>query len=193
MSFNKNYWNQKYINDDTHWDIGYPSTPLKNYIDQLANKNLRVLIPGCGNAYEADYLVSKGFKNVFLIDWSDVALKNFKETRRNFPDDRLLCGDFFEHSGKYDLIIEQTFFCAIDPAERSRYANKMYEFLNEKGKLVGLLFDAKLNDDKPPFGGSREEYVQYFLPYFEFKVFDRAYNSIPPREGREIFMILVKK
>ncbi|MFI5145052.1 MAG: SAM-dependent methyltransferase, partial [Ignavibacteria bacterium] len=108
------------------------------------------------------------------------------------PDDHLFCGDFFEHTGKYDMIIEQTFFCAIDPRERSNYAVKVYELLNEGGKLAGLLFDDKLNDDKPPFGGSREEYVQYFLPYFKFKVFEKAYNSIGPRTDREIFMILVK-
>ena len=192
MEFNKEWWNQKYLSDETRWDIGYPSTPLKKYIDQLTNKELNILIPGCGNAYEAEYLVSKGFKNVYLIDWSEVALENFKKRKHNIPDDHLFCGDFFHHSGKYDMIIEQTFFSAIDPRERTHYADKVHELLAEGGKLVGLLFDDKLNDDKPPFGGSREEYVQYFLPYFKLKVFDTAYNSIGPRDGREIFMILRK-
>jgi SAM-dependent methyltransferase len=193
MQFDKEWWDKKYQNDETRWDIGYPSTPLKKYIDQLTIKELRILIPGCGNAYEAEYLISKGFKNVFLIDWSDVALDNFKKKKHNIPDDHLYCGDFFEHSGKYDLIIEQTFFCAIYPRERSNYANKVYELLVDGGKLVGLLFDDKLNDDKPPFGGSREEYVQYFVPYFKFNVFDTAYNSIGPRDSRELFMILQKE
>jgi len=192
MEFDKEWWNQKYLNDETRWDIGYPSTPIKKYIDQLADKELSILIPGCGNAYEAEYLIANGFKNVFLIDWSEIALENFKRKKHNIPDDHLFCGDFFEHTGKYDMIIEQTFFCAIDPRERSNYAVKVYELLNEGGKLAGLLFDDKLNDDKPPFGGSREEYVQYFLPYFKLKVFERAYNSIGPRTDRELFMILQK-
>ncbi len=192
MNFDKDYWNSKYLNNETIWDIGYPSTPLKKYIDQLDNKELKILIPGCGNAYEAEYLVSKGFNNVYLIDWSDVALNNFKSRRHTIPDEHLYCEDFFNHRGKYDLILEQTFFCSIDPRERPKYANKVYELLNDGGKLAGLLFDDKLNDDIPPFGGSREEYYQYFLPYFKFKVFDTAYNSIRPRMNREIFMILVK-
>ncbi len=192
MQFDKEFWNQKYIHEDTHWDIGYPSTPIKNYIDQLANKKLNILIPGCGNAYEAEYLISRGFENVYLIDWSDVAINNFMSKKHNIPDSHLFCADFFEHQGKYDIIFEQTFFCAIDPTERSHYANKIHGLLNAGGKLVGLLFDDKLNDDKPPFGGTKEEYMTYFLPYFSFKVFERSYNSIPPREGREIFMILQK-
>jgi SAM-dependent methyltransferase len=192
MSFDKDYWNKKYLTDDTRWDIGYPSTPLKAYIDQLSDKGLSILIPGSGNAYEAEYLIHKGFENVYLIDWSEVALENFRKKEHTIPDDHLFCGDFFEHQGKYDLIIEQTFFCSIDPSLRSRYANKVHELLTEKGKLVGLLFDDRLNDDKPPFGGSKEEYITYFLPYFKFKVYDTAYNSISPRAGGEIFMILVK-
>lgn len=193
MKFDKEYWNQKYINAKTGWDIGYVSTPLKEYIDQLNNKELKILIPGCGNAYEAEYLVSKGFKNVFLIDWSETALDNFKKRAHEIPDSHLFCEDFFKHEEKYDLIIEQTFFCSLDPAERANYAKKMHGLLNNKGKLAGLLFNDRLNDDVPPFGGSMEEYVKFFEPYFYFKVYETAYNSIKPREGREIFIILLKK
>ena len=52
----KNYWTNRYSKAKTGWDIGYPSTPLKTYFDQLENKDLRILIPGAGNAYEAEYL-----------------------------------------------------------------------------------------------------------------------------------------
>ena len=64
---NTNYWSKRYQNNETAWDIGAPSTPLKEYIDQLENKNIKILIPGCGNAYEAQYLFENGFKNVFVI------------------------------------------------------------------------------------------------------------------------------
>ena len=52
----KEYWINRYKEERTGWDIGYPSTPLKEYIDQLQDKNLRILIPGAGNGYEAEYL-----------------------------------------------------------------------------------------------------------------------------------------
>ena len=45
------YWNSQYNANTTGWDLGQVSPPLKAYIDQLTNKNLRILIPGCGNTY----------------------------------------------------------------------------------------------------------------------------------------------
>ena len=53
MSLDSNSWNQRYISKNTGWDIGFVSTPIKDYIDQINNKNIRILIPGCGNAHEA--------------------------------------------------------------------------------------------------------------------------------------------
>ena len=63
MSLDSNAWNQRYISNNTGWDIGYVSTPIKEYIDQITNKNIKILIPGCGNAHEAEYLFKNGFKN----------------------------------------------------------------------------------------------------------------------------------
>ena len=51
------YWNNRYIDKTTQWDLGEVSPPIKAYIDQLTHQNLRILIPGCGNTYEADYLL----------------------------------------------------------------------------------------------------------------------------------------
>ncbi len=193
MLFDKEYWNERYLQGSAGWDIGYASAPLVEYFSQLTNKDLRILIPGCGNAYEAEYLVDNGFKNVFLIDWSEIALNNFKKKVHHTPDSHLFCENFFEHKGEYDLIIEQTFFCAINPSERQNYTKKVHGLLAREGKLAGLLFDDPLNDDHPPFGGNKAEYVDYFEPYFELKFFDRAYNSIKPRMGRELFILLIKK
>ena len=116
MSLNSEYWNSRYLNNDYGWDAGEITTPLKTYFDQLTNKELKVLIPGAGNSYEAQYLFEKGFKNIFVLDYAAEPLRNFKERNPDFPDANLIQDDFFKHVGQYDLIIEQTFFCAIDPA-----------------------------------------------------------------------------
>jgi len=186
-------WNKRYLQKDTAWDIGSVSLPLKTYFDQLTGKTLKILIPGSGNGYEAEYLFRKGFKNVFLLDWAISPLHHFHHRVRDFPVDHLIHQDFFKHQGRYDLIIEQTFFCAINPRLRPAYAKHVQELLHDGGKLVGVLFDDKLNDDKPPFGGSREEYLKYFTPYFTIKRFERCYNSVGERAGRELFINLVKK
>jgi methyl halide transferase len=96
------------------------------------------------------------------------------------------------HNDKYDLIVEQTFFCAINPGERKKYAEKIHNLLNPGGKLVGLLFNHEFGNDSPPYGGTKEEYLEYFKPFFQIKHFSTAYNSIKPRAGRELFINLIK-
>ncbi|MCH2196895.1 methyltransferase domain-containing protein [Kordia sp.] len=192
----KEYWSQRYKDERTGWDTGSPSTPLKMYIDQLVDKNLKILIPGAGNAYEAEYLISKGFTNVFILDISEIPLQEFQERNPKFPSEQLLCDDFFTHEGTYDLIIEQTFFCSFPPLPETRkqYAQHMTSLLKSNGKLVGLWFDFPLTGDmeKRPFGGSKEEYLRYFEPHFKVKTLEKAYNSIAPRAGNELFGIFVK-
>jgi hypothetical protein len=65
MYLDEIYWNDKYIKNNIGWDVGYISAPLMEYIDQLTDVNLKILIPGGGNSYEAEYLHKKGFTNVF--------------------------------------------------------------------------------------------------------------------------------
>ncbi|MDD3437438.1 MAG: hypothetical protein PHC64_09840 [Candidatus Gastranaerophilales bacterium] len=191
--FDKIYWENKYHEKATGWDIGYASTPLVDYFNQLINKKLRILIPGGGNCYEAEYLLEQGFENVFVIDIAEQPLKNLKARFPNFPDSHLIYDDFFNHQKKYDLIVEQTFFCALDPVLRQKYADKMNDLLAEKGKLTGLLFDFELTEEGPPFGGSETEYLQLFSEKFTIKKLERCYNSIKPRAGRELFFIFEKK
>jgi methyl halide transferase len=193
----QSYWTTRYQTQSTGWDIGYPSTPLKEYIDQLKDKSISILIPGAGNAYEAEYLIEQGFKNVFVMDISRIPLDNFMERNPHFPKEQLIEADFFQHVGQYDLILEQTFFCSFEPtkANREAYAKKMHELLKPNGKLVGVWFDIPLmegNMEKRPFGGSKEEYLNYLVPYFDIIVFERCYNSIKPRQEQELFAILKK-
>lgn len=188
------FWKERYETQQTQWDIGSISTPLKEYFDQLENKELKILIPGGGNSYEAEYLFKNGFQNVFVVDVVDIPLKNLKKRIPEFPDSQLLLQDFFDLEETFDLIVEQTFFCAIDIKLRHEYAQKTHQLLNPKGKLMGLLWDnVFLNREVPPYGGTQEEYKAYFEQYFDFKYFEAAYNSIKPRQGTELFILLEKK
>jgi len=47
--------------------------------------------------------------------------------------------------------------------------------------------------EKRPFGGTKEEYLEYLEPYFSVKSFERSYNSIPPRAGKELFGVFTKR
>jgi thiopurine S-methyltransferase len=190
------YWTNRYENQSTGWDIGYPSTPIKEYADQLTDKTISILIPGAGNAYEAEYLWKQGFKKVYILDISEYPLKAFKERNPDFPDRQIIQEDFFKHEGQYDLILEQTFFCSLVPTDENRnaYAEHTACLLKPNGKLVGVWFDIPLTEDleKRPFGGTKELYLNYLKPYFKTQTFERCYNSIPPRRGNELFGIFEK-
>ncbi|WP_064966479.1 methyltransferase domain-containing protein [Tenacibaculum ovolyticum] len=193
MNLSKDFWENKYKANKTGWDLGEVSPPLKAYFDQLEDKELKILIPGGGNSYEAEYLFNKGFKNVFIVDLSETALENIQKRVPSFPNSQLILGNFFDLDTTFDLVIEQTFFCALNPDLRKKYAQKMNEILKENGKLVGLLFNAKLNEDHPPFGGDKEEYITYFKPYFTFNVFEKCYNSYHNRQEMELFIKFIKR
>lgn len=193
MKFYETFWNHKYIAGETGWDIGHISTPIKEYIDQLSDRNLKILIPGGGNSYEAEYLFKKGFTNVYVVDISSIPLKNLIKRVPSFPKEKLLHADFFELQDSFDLILEQTFFCALDPSFRKDYVSKMHELLQPEGKLVGLLFNIPLNNDKPPFGGNKKEYISLFEEKFKIEIMETAYNSISQREENELFFKLRKK
>jgi len=183
------FWSQRYQDDNTGWDIGYPSTPLKEFIDQLNDKDISILIPGAGNAYEAGYLLKKGFKNVHVVDLAQEPLDRFKASYPKMPSNQLIRGDFFDHSGQYDLVFEQTFFCALDPESRPNYASKMKDLLAPNGQLVGVMFNFPLTENGPPFGGSEAEYRSTLGQHLTIDKLEACHNSIKPRAGSELFLI----
>lgn len=186
------FWNSKYKSGETGWDIGRISTPLKEYIDQLNDKSIHILIPGAGNAYEAEYLFKNGFSNLDIVDISENAIKSFVNRVPDFPGERIHNEDLFEFEGNFDLILEQTFFCALPKVYRPKYAEKMAKLLIPGGRLVGVLFNVPLNEDRPPFGGNSDEYRRYFDPYFTYYIYENCYNSIPERAGNELFINLLR-
>lgn len=193
MKLNSNYWENRYQNNDTGWDCGAVTTPLKEYFDQLTDKTIKILIPGAGNGYEFEYLINNGFTNVFVLDYAQTPIQNLKQKLPNINDNFFIFGDFFDLEDDFDLIVEQTFFCALDVNLRSKYAEKMHSVLKPNGKLIGLLFQFPLTEVGPPFGGSINEYQRLFSNYFTIKKLETAYNSIKPRKENELFFIFTKK
>ena len=132
------FWQQRYEEDSIGWDMGQVSPPLKAYIDQLPEsaKEQAILVPGAGNAYEVGYLHEQGFTNVTLVDFASAPIEAFAERYPEFPVAHLVCADFFALSPaqyQFDWVLEQTFFCAINPARRDEYVaqywNRMASWL----------------------------------------------------------------
>ena len=188
----QSFWNNRYQQGETAWDIGAPSTPLKEYLDQIDDKSLRILIPGAGNAWEAEYAWKQGFSRVEVVDIAPEAIAAFRKRVPDFPEAQLHLLNFFTLNRQYDLVIEQTFFCALDPDLRQSYVEKMHEILVPGGKLVGVLFDEPMNSERPPFGGHSKDYMTMFSSFFREVNIAPCYNSIQPRAGREVFVKLKK-
>lgn len=191
--FDAAFWDDQYLHHTPGWNIGYPSTPLKEYIDQLDHKNMRILIPGCGNGYEAEYLLQQGFQQIHVIDISPVLTRSFSERLHQYIGKGLtvFTGDFFDHSGVYDLILEQTFFCVFPPSFREKYVEKVKSLLATGGTIAGVLFNREF-DSAPPYGGKMEAYIPVFKKHLDLIKMEPCYNSIKPRQGAEVFFIAKK-
>ena len=90
------------------------------------------------------------------MDLSSEATYKIKINNPKVPRSHILNCDFFDlkQSSFFDVIIEQTFFCAIKPSLREKYINKTRSLLTENGKSIGLLFNKKFKIESPPFGGT---------------------------------------
>jgi SAM-dependent methyltransferase len=192
QNLDASYWDNRYLENKTGWDIGYASTPLIKYLEEKnLDKNSAILIPGCGNAHEAVWLIKNGYKNLTLLDISEKAIESALLKNPTLQPDLFVCQNFFDHKNQYDLILEQTFFCALNPNLRLNYLEKMYELLGENGVLAGVLFGNPMYDG-PPFGGDKAYYFQLFSKKFNTVRVEPCATSIPPRLGKEVFFEVTK-
>ena len=192
VNLDTHFWNSKYEENKIGWDIGYANPIHIEYVLEHIDKSQKILIPGAGSGYEIKTLWNYGYNQVYAIDLSPLAKKRFLKQQPDFPEENYIVGDFFKMQQSFDLILEQTFFCAIDPALRSSYVEKIHEVLNPLGRLYGVLFVMPLIDG-PPFGGSVKEYQHLFEEKFEIIQIKKNTKSIPTRLGKEIIIELLKK
>lgn len=161
---NKAYWDHRYASGNTGWDLNKASAPLTHYIDQINDRGVRILIPGAGNAYEAEYLLNQGFNHLSVLDIAEAPLRHLRGRLSPEFKATLIHDDFFKHQGQYDLILEQTFFCALDPDLRPNYVEKMHDLLAPGGRLAGVLFDFPLSSAGPPLAVVLEPINNSFNP-----------------------------
>lgn len=193
LALDTTYWDNRYKNREIGWDIGYASPALIAYAEAVIPKDAAILIPGCGNAYEAKALLQMGFKDITLLDIAPTLVNAVKREFGRNPNIQVCCQDFFQHEQQYDYILEQTFFCALHPALRPKYSLKMSALLRAEGILAGLLFDREFPSQGPPFGGNKAEYRHLFQRDFQVLKMETCFNSIPQRQGNELFIELRKK
>ncbi len=189
-------WQRHYDEDDLGWDLGQVAPPFVKLFESKLIVPGKTLIPGCGRGHEVIYLAENGFE-VTAVDFSSGAVNHLKSTveGRNIKCE-VLHMNFFgidsTHDGVYDLLIEQTFFCAISPEQRPSYVSTVARALKQGGMLAGLFYHTG-EEGGPPFNTTREDILKHFSDSFEIKHLSKSKNSAEQRKNKEWLVILVKK
>lgn len=173
------FWETRYQNNVTPWDsAGLPAGFVEHASALLAGGQVRrVLIPGCGSAYELQQLVAQGC-DALALDFSPAAVARAQAACPSLAS-RIIEADFFADtvSGQWDWVYERAFLCALPPALASRYALRMASLVPEGGVLAGYFF---LRDQAkgPPFGTSLFNLQQSLGPYFMLQKQERISGSL---------------
>ena len=191
------FWNDRYLDGNTKWDIGGATPIITDYLGNKQNSIGKVCILGCGNGHDAMEF-SRYDNDVYAVDFSDEAIKNLKNLSiKNNLTINLIKDDIFhlvrKYSDYFDMVFEYTCFCAIDPSRRIEYFNLVYSILNDNGLLFGIFIPLdKSTDDGPQFRVSIDEIKD--LVEGKFIILENFFSalSIDKRKNREKVLILKK-
>ncbi|MGE3262457.1 MAG: methyltransferase domain-containing protein [Bacteriovoracia bacterium] len=192
-------WNQFYQDANTPWDLSGPTPEFERLLEEKQIPlGAVVLVPGGGRGHDAIRYAQAGCE-VDLVDFAPQALQLSLELAHKaaakvyaYRQDFFVLPTLPYHRGRYDILLEYTFFCAIDPALRPRYVEAVAQLLKPGGLLVGLFFPLESEKEGPPFLVSREEVENLFRPYFELKI-EAPQRSVKPRAGREFLGLFRRK
>lgn len=193
------FWEERYQNRQTGWDIGEPAPPFVDYLaEPEAPAPGRILVPGSGRGHDALLFARHGFE-VVGVDFAPSAVEysraraaeeNLSEKTSFIQSDLFKLPD--EYLGSFDYAAEHTCFCAIDPGLRPNYVRVIHQLLKPGGLLIAVFF-AHNREGGPPFRTSAAEVRQLFSPLFNIERLHPAKRSHRQRANEELFGLLRKK
>ncbi|KAK1750587.1 S-adenosyl-L-methionine-dependent methyltransferase [Echria macrotheca] len=168
----------------------------------------KALVPGCGRGHDVLLLSSFGY-DVTGLDVSPASIESAKENEKLHANDDVyalregtpfrgsidwVVGDFFSDETldssleKFDLIFDYTFFCALPPEARHRWAKRMSSLLHPDGHLVCLEWPLTKNFESggPPWALTPETYVAHLAfpgVVLKYAADGLDLSSIPPLEN----------
>lgn len=177
------FWDERFERHFTPWDqAGVPSA-----FQSFAGRHVgeAVLIPGCGSAHEATWLAAHG-SPVRAIDFSHAAVAAARAQLGAQQAQLVEQADFFTYEPPFTpaWIYERAFLCALPPARRADYVQRMAQLLPEGALLAGFFFIGATQKG-PPFGMERAELEALFTPHFDLIEDEPVSDSIPVFAGRE--------
>ncbi|HET9023228.1 MAG TPA: methyltransferase domain-containing protein, partial [Burkholderiaceae bacterium] len=133
------FWDERYRAGFTPWDARGVPPALTRFLG-ISRPGRRVLVPGCGSAYEAGHLHALGF-DVTAIDIAPEAVARARAVLGGEVADRVLRqADFFALDGEFDWIYERALLCALPLRLWPDYATAAQRLLRPAGLLAGFFF-----------------------------------------------------
>ncbi|TAM29513.1 MAG: methyltransferase domain-containing protein [Paraburkholderia sp.] len=179
------FWDERFSRGFTPWDQAGVQPQFEAFA--AAHPAAAVLIPGCGNAWEAGWLAGHG-RTVRAIDFAPAAVAS---ARAALGEHAAVVeqADFFTYEPPFapGWIFERAFLCALPPAYYPRYAQRMATLLKPGALLAGYFFIGEPQKG-PPFPMRRDQLDALLSPYFTLLDEQPAVRSLPVFEGRERWM-----
>lgn len=181
------FWETRYRDNVIPWDAGNVPPALREHLPTLAPR-ARILVPGCGSAYEAGWLADQGF-DVLAIDFSAAAVERARGVLGPHAGIVKLA-DFFEFDPgpPFDLIYERAFLCALPPRIWPQYPARCADLLKPGGAIAGFWFFAD-TPRGPPFGTTPAALAALLEPAFRKVADETVPGSIPVFEGKERWQV----
>lgn len=189
-------WEHHYRKNDLGWDLGEVAPPFVHLWKERVILPCKAVIPGCGRGHEVIFLAKRGFQ-VTAVDYAQGAVGFLEKTLvANNLEAQILCQDFFalglNFNNKFDLMLENTFFCAIKPSMRREYVLTAERTLKPGALFIGLFYETG-KEGGPPFNTKKRDIEENFSERFAIEVLSKTPHSAKQRTGKEWLAIFKKK
>lgn len=191
------FWSDIYSTDaNPGWNLNKPAESFKDMLQRIKFPKSRILVLGCGEGHDAALFAEAGHV-VTAVDFSKEGIKRGKEKYKHLEDTLYFHEMNMFHippewNHSFDVVVEHACFCAIPPDQRNEMVRLWRRMLHEEGQLMGNFFTMDKRSG-PPFGATEWELRKRLEKHFHFLFWGRWRQSLPQRQGRELFVLAKKK
>jgi SAM-dependent methyltransferase len=196
------FWEHYYHEPEIPWDLGAAAPPLVHWLENnptcfQQHAIVKVVVLGAGAGHDAALFTQPNglSKNstVTGLDYAPSAIQMATKRYGKIPNLQFEQADCLNLTNgplaaslhhTFDLAIEHTFFCAIQPEQRDAYIENLCFVLKPKGYFLGLFWNHG-GPGGPPFDTTPEAIQQHFAPHFHLLTLDQATGSHPRRQNKE--------
>jgi len=187
------FWEEIYQAGRAGWDLGGPTPTLHRLLESGEIKPGRVIVLGAGRGHDARDWARHGFQ-VTAVDFAADAVAAMRDLADPAAPTEIVQADIFalppKLNHKFDVVLEYTCFCAINPARRDEYASVVARLIKPGGTYAALLFPLDQHVGGPPFAVSIDEALTLFRKRkFRLKRREIPADSVWQRHGLEELLI----